>query len=219
MDYILETLAPLESSAHHRGGVKRKRRQKNPKIAEVIRRLHNSNSNKSRLCSPHNTEVTSVLVKTLQASPDFYGVDSDAFVSACKTYYETVRRNFRYSQPGLADKATVVRSSARCRSRRKRLLEKRQSILVGEEAAFWEGVTIDLMSDEEDGIFEGESGWIVRPPSFRSQELSDLCSTLQMRLEANPKYSAMHHKRLYVGPCSDRKPPPHGSKVDKHYIS
>ncbi|MED6250349.1 hypothetical protein ATANTOWER_030425 [Ataeniobius toweri] len=68
------------------------------------------------------------------------------------------------------------------------LLEARQSVLEAEELAFWKGVTIDLMSDEEDGSFEGASGWIVRPPSFRSQELNDLCLKLQRRLEAYPKY-------------------------------
>ncbi|MEQ2232483.1 hypothetical protein ILYODFUR_011871 [Ilyodon furcidens] len=65
-----------------------------------------------------------------------------------------VRRNFRCSQPDHAEKATAIKKSARCRSRRKRLLEARQSVLEAEELAFWKGVTIDLMSDEEDGSFE-----------------------------------------------------------------
>ncbi|KAK5616116.1 hypothetical protein CRENBAI_017370 [Crenichthys baileyi] len=65
-------------------------------------------------------------------------------------------------------------------------LEARQSVLEAEELPFRKGVTIDLMSDEEDGSFEGASGWIVRPPSFRSQELSDLCLKLQKRLEVDP---------------------------------
>ncbi|XP_045921445.1 uncharacterized protein LOC123980899 isoform X3 [Micropterus dolomieu] len=212
-----ERMAVLESN--NCSGVderKRKRRVKNPKIAEAVRRLHNSEANCRRydaeqgLCSPSNEAVTSHLVEALQASPDLQ--------AACKTHYETVRRNFRYSQPDLADKATAIKSSARCRSRRKRLLAARQSVLAADEVALWKGVTIDLMSDEEDGSFEGVSGWIVRPPSYRSQELTDLCATLQARLEASPKYTALHHRRLHKGPYSDRKPPPHDSEVDRHFI-
>ncbi|MED6244288.1 hypothetical protein ATANTOWER_002849 [Ataeniobius toweri] len=76
------------------------------------------------------------------------------------------------------------------------------SVLEAKALAFWKGVTIDLMSDEEDGSFEGVSGWIVWPPRFRSQELSDLCLKLQKRLEADPKYSVTHHRRLHIGAFS-----------------
>ncbi|MEQ2251585.1 hypothetical protein ILYODFUR_012523 [Ilyodon furcidens] len=98
-----------------------------------------------------------------------------------------VCQNFQYSQPDHAEKVAAIKKSARCRSRRKRLLEARQSVLEAEELAFWKGVTIDFMSDEEDGSFEEASGSIVRPPSFCSQELSDLCLMLQRRLKADPK--------------------------------
>ncbi|KAJ8416544.1 hypothetical protein AAFF_G00358320 [Aldrovandia affinis] len=40
-------------------------------------------------------------------------------MSACKTYYETVRRNFRFSQPDLAVQAEAVKNAARSRQRRK----------------------------------------------------------------------------------------------------
>ncbi|XP_034466959.1 uncharacterized protein C14orf93-like [Hippoglossus hippoglossus] len=100
-----------------------------------------------------------------------------------------------------------MKSSARCRQRRKRLLEARQSVLVPDDVAFWRGTTIDMMSDEEDGSYEGLCGWIVRPPSFRSQELADLCATLQARLEAGQTYRATHHMRLHTGADSDRLPP------------
>ncbi|MEQ2286175.1 hypothetical protein AMECASPLE_039569, partial [Ameca splendens] len=63
----------------------------------------------------------------------------------CTTYYETVQRNFRYSQPDHAEKAAAIKKSARCQSRRKRLLEARQSVFETEELAFWKDVTIDLM--------------------------------------------------------------------------
>ena len=80
-------------------------------------------------------------------------------------------------------------------------------MLAEDEVDLWKCATIDLMSDEEDGIVDGVSGWIVRPPSFRSRELTELCATLQSRLEAIPKYRATHHRRLQNGPYSDRMPP------------
>ncbi|XP_035851671.1 uncharacterized protein LOC116040300 [Sander lucioperca] len=192
---------------------KKRRRVHNPKIAEAVRRLHNSETNCRRydpaqgLSSPHNEAVTSYLVGVMSASPDLHDADNDAFVSACKTYYETVRRSFRFKQPDLASQVEAVKSSARSRSRRKRLLEARQSVLAEDEVDLWKCATVDLMSDEEDGIVDGVSGWIVRPPSFRSQELTKLCATLQSRLEAIPKYRATHHRRLQIGPNSDRMPP------------
>ncbi|XP_052005699.1 uncharacterized protein C14orf93 homolog [Xyrauchen texanus] len=139
----------------------------------------------------------------MSASPDLHDADNDDIVSACKTYYETVRRSFRYKQPDLASQAEAVKSSARSRARRKRLLEARQSVLAEDEVGLWKCATIDLMSDEEDGIVGRVSGWIVRP-SFHSQELTELCATLQSRLEAMPKYRATHHRRLQNGPHSDR---------------
>ncbi|ROL46022.1 hypothetical protein DPX16_23327 [Anabarilius grahami] len=102
--------------------------------------------------------------------------------AACKTYYKTVRRSFRYKHPDLASQAEAAKRSARSRARRKRLLEARQSVLAEDEVGLWKCATIDLMSDEEDGIVGGVFGWIVQPPSFRSQELTELCATLQSRL-------------------------------------
>ncbi|XP_030018525.1 uncharacterized protein C14orf93 homolog [Sphaeramia orbicularis] len=194
----------------------KKRRVHNPKIAEAVRRLHNSEGNNRRyepeegLSSPHNEAVTSHLMAALTASPGLSGVESGVLLAACKTYYETVRRNYRYSQPDLAGQAEAMKVSARNRQRRKRLLEARRGELANkEEMDMWKGVTIDLMSDEEDGTADGMSGWIVRPPSFRSVELSNLCEVLQQRLEENPKYVATHHKRLCTGPPSDRVAPSH----------
>ncbi|MEQ2265939.1 hypothetical protein XENORESO_015081 [Xenotaenia resolanae] len=92
-------------------------------------------------------------------------------------------------------------------------------VLEAEELAFWKGVTIDLMSDEEDGSFEWVSGWIVRPPRFRSQELSDLCLKLQKRLEADPKYSVTHHRRLHIEEFPARTPPLHGPELDRFFTS
>ncbi|KAF1376191.1 hypothetical protein PFLUV_G00207510 [Perca fluviatilis] len=211
---IEDRLAALESkNCVEETNSKKRRRVNNPKIAEVVRRLHNSETNCRRYkpeqgqTSPHNEAVTSYLLGAISASPDLHDVDNDTIVSACKTYYETVRKNFKYKQPDLASRAEAVKSSARSRSRRKRLLEARQSVLAEDEVDLWKSASVDLMSDEEDGIVDGVSGWIVRPPSFRSQELTELCAKLQSRLEAIPKYRATHHRRLQNGPNSDRRPP------------
>ncbi|ROL42497.1 Protein LIAT1 [Anabarilius grahami] len=50
-----------------------------------------------------------------------------------------------------------------------------------DEVGLWKCATIDLMSDEEDGIVDGVSGWIVRPPSFRSQELTERHAAVEIR--------------------------------------
>ncbi|KAM4598885.1 uncharacterized protein C14orf93 homolog [Fundulus diaphanus] len=97
--------------------------------------------------------------------------------------------------------------SAQSRARRKKLLESRQSVLADEEVELWKSATVDLMSDEEDGVVCGVSGWIVRLPSFRRPDLSELCVKLQSRLEATPKYRATHSRRLHNGPASERTPP------------
>ncbi|XP_035987888.1 uncharacterized protein C14orf93-like [Fundulus heteroclitus] len=97
--------------------------------------------------------------------------------------------------------------SARSRARRKKLLESRQSVLADDEVELWKSATVDLMSDEEDGVVGGVSGWIVRPPSFCRPDLSELCVKLQSRLEATPKYRATHSRRLHNGPASERMPP------------
>ncbi|KAK7124636.1 hypothetical protein R3I94_018876 [Phoxinus phoxinus] len=221
---IEDRLATLESkNCVEETNSKKRRRVHNPKIAEAVRRLHNSETNCNRyepeqgLSSPHNEAVTSYLLGAMSASPDLHA-DNDDIVSACKTYYETVRRSFRYRQPDLASQAEAVKSSARSRARRKRLLEARQSVLAEDEVGLWKCATIDLMSDEEDGIVGGVSGWIVRPPSFRSQELTELCATLQSRLEAIPKYRAMHHRRLQNGPNSDRMLVTYSSEAENRHF-
>ncbi|XP_070818703.1 uncharacterized protein C14orf93-like [Chaetodon trifascialis] len=193
---------------------RRKRRVHNPEVAEKVRGLHNSDGNDRRyepeqgLNSPHNEAVTSHLMATLTGSPDLDGVDRGVLLSACKTYYETLRRSFRYAQPALSGQAAAVKISARSRQRRKRLLEARRSVLATQqEIDLWQGVTADMMSDEEDDTAEGEAGWIVKPPSFRSKTLSQLCQTLQERLESDPKYVATHRKRLRIESPSKRQAP------------
>ena len=83
------------------------------------------------------------------------------------------------------------------------LLKARQSVLADEEVELWKSATVDLMSDEEDGVVGGVSGWIVRSPPFRRPDLTELCVKLQSRLEAMPKYRATHSRRLHIGPASE----------------
>ncbi|KAF1374298.1 hypothetical protein PFLUV_G00248530 [Perca fluviatilis] len=68
--------------------------------------------------------------------------------------------------PVRRDSMQAVKSSARSRARRKRLLEARQNVLDG---------LCDL------------------PPFF---PFTELCATLQSRLELIQKYRATHHRRL-----------------------
>ncbi|XP_038159425.1 uncharacterized protein C14orf93-like isoform X2 [Cyprinodon tularosa] len=129
--------------------------------------------------------------------------------AACKMYYETVRRSFRYTQPENTLRAEATKHSARSQARGKRsrlylLLESRESVLADEEVELWKSATVNLMSDEEDGVV---GAWIVRPPSFRRPDLSELCDKLQSRLEATPKYRATHSRRLHIGPALERMLP------------
>ncbi|KAM4584782.1 uncharacterized protein PAE49_004230 [Odontesthes bonariensis] len=165
---IEDRLVALESkNCAGEANSKKRRRVHNPKIAEAIRQLHNSETNTRRydpeqgLNSPHNEAVTSYLLGAMSASPDLHDAD-DEIVSACKTYYESIRRSFRYNQPGLAEQVEAAKISAR---RRKRLLEARWSVLAADEVELWKSATVDLMSNEEDGTVGGVSGWIVRSPS------------------------------------------------------
>ncbi|XP_062237796.1 uncharacterized protein LOC133942587 [Platichthys flesus] len=206
-----ERLTLLESNRVSVLEPKRKRRAQCPRLAETVRRLHKTSGKRydpeQLVSSRHNESVTSHLVDALAKSPDWRTVRTDLIASACKTYYGTVRRNFCYSLPEHEHMGSARKSSARSRQRRKRLLVARQRVLLPDELEFWRGTTIEMMSDEEDGSSEGLSGWIVRPPSFRSQELSDLCAKLQTRLEADQKYTLTRHRRLHTGADSERSPP------------
>ncbi|ROI15249.1 hypothetical protein DPX16_1402 [Anabarilius grahami] len=148
---IEDRLAAMESkNCVEDTNSKKRRRVHNPKIAEAVRRLHNSDTNCRRyepeqgLTSPHNEAVTSYLLGAMSASPDLHDADKDDIVSACKTYYETVRRSFRYKHPDLASQAEAVKRSARSRARRKRLLEARQSVLAEDEVGLWKCATTDV---------------------------------------------------------------------------
>ncbi|XP_060762005.1 uncharacterized protein LOC132871659 [Neoarius graeffei] len=201
---------------------RKKRRVQSPMIAETVCCLHNSETNTRRyepaqgLTLPHNEAVTSYLVRALSTNPNLHDADKDNIVSACKTYYETLSRSYRYQQPDLSLQVEAMKKSARSRSRRKRLFDARRGVLAMDEMDVWQCATIDLMSDEEDGVVDGVSGWIVKPLPSCNPELSELCATLQSRLEADPKYRATHHRRLHVGPMP---PAPHSSETTSMHFT
>ncbi|KAI8516779.1 hypothetical protein Bbelb_053600 [Branchiostoma belcheri] len=128
---------------------------------------------------------------------------------ACVSYYETIRRRHVQSRPENVEKSAKQKSEKCHRSRRKRLLEARAGVLQKEEeASLWKGVTADLMSDEEGCEVNGVKMWLVKPPFFRSPQLTDLCNTLQARLDADPKYRESHtSRRTEEGVFSTRAPP------------
>lgn len=59
--------------------------------------------------------------------------------------------------------------------------------------------TVDLMLNEEDEIVERKLHWVVRPPRFRSEELTALCKVLQGSLEADRRFQATHTRCHDIG--------------------
>ncbi|XP_078679306.1 uncharacterized protein LOC144914954 [Branchiostoma floridae x Branchiostoma belcheri] len=77
-----------------------------------------------------------------------------------------------------------------------------------DERRLWTGVTVDLMSDEEDAVSNGISVWLMKPPAFRSTQLSQLCGVLQTRLDTGGKHSDGRKPRIREeAAVSDRQPP------------
>lgn len=99
------------------------------------------------------------------------------------------------------------------------LFDSRSSMLkTEEERSLWQGVSTDLITDEEDFVDEGELVWLVKRPAFRTEQLSALCHTLQGRLEESPQYRASHMRRVMSEQSSEREPP-HKTLDHRHYIS
>ncbi|XP_019648024.1 PREDICTED: uncharacterized protein C14orf93-like [Branchiostoma belcheri] len=77
-----------------------------------------------------------------------------------------------------------------------------------DERRLWTGVTVDLMSDEEDAVSNGIAVWLMKPPAFRSTQLSQLCGVLQTRLDTGGKHSDGRKPRIREeAAVSDRQPP------------
>ncbi|KAI8487970.1 hypothetical protein Bbelb_344180 [Branchiostoma belcheri] len=188
------------------------KRAKSTQLSEMVRRLHNSDENEKKfdgkegLNSPHNATVTSHLVKELAASGEY---PPNAIRDACVGYYETIRRKFVNSLPENKEKALKQKKDKKQRSRRQRLMDARGTALQTEdERRLWTGVTVDLMSDEEDAVSNGIAVWLMKPPAFRSTQLSQLCGVLQTRLDTGGKHSDGRKPRIREeAAVSDRQPP------------
>ncbi|CAB1350218.1 unnamed protein product [Coregonus sp. 'balchen'] len=214
-EHVVSLRDSLERDVHQLGPVPAKRkRARSSLVAETVRRLHNSVVNlvhryqpKDKVNSPHNKMVSAYLIR--EASKESLGVTHDVLRAASVTYYETVRRNFLMQLPENRKKSEDTRIDKRWRSRRKRLLDSRTAMLQShEEKDLWEGVTSELMSDEEDTMVDDKLVWLVKPPAFRSMELSELCAVLQNRLDKHPKTKALPRTpRLPSGLMSMREPP------------
>ncbi|KAI8485842.1 hypothetical protein Bbelb_363940 [Branchiostoma belcheri] len=89
------------------------------------------------------------------------------------------------------------------------LMDARGTALQTEdERRLWTGVTVDLMSDEEDAVSNGIAVWLMKPPAFRSTQLSQLCGVLQTRLDTGGKHSDGRKPRIREeAAVSDRQPP------------
>ncbi|XP_061565874.1 uncharacterized protein C14orf93-like [Cololabis saira] len=165
---------------------KRIKRAENTRVAEAVRRLHNSENNamkldpKQSINSPHNLAVTTYMLE--QVGIAFPDTDSDVITAACKTYFESLKRSHRLDQPENAPQKKKLNNAMKTRQRKTRLLASRaRCVQTDAERAVWARATLDLMSEEEDGVVDGRAVWIVSPPPQRDEELSDLCQVLQQR--------------------------------------
>uniref|UniRef100_A0A8C4QKF0 Chromosome 14 open reading frame 93 n=1 Tax=Eptatretus burgeri TaxID=7764 RepID=A0A8C4QKF0_EPTBU len=185
-----------------------KRRKRDLVISKLVHRIHNQQGNDKRfngaegLKSPWNMTVLRFLLDRLREelsdSENFYA--DKELKGACVSYFLTKRREYRNSQN--PDRSLREREEKKLRSRRYRLFGNRTSTVkhfLVDDQNLWEGVTEELMSDEEDSTME-PGVWVARPPRFRTPALTDLCR----RLDIASRHGARPNRVL--GPPSDRPP-------------
>ncbi|XP_053558279.1 uncharacterized protein C14orf93 homolog [Bombina bombina] len=206
------------SSRQRNSGQKCSRRKRDLVLSKLVHNIHNHISNNKRfngsesIKSSWNISVLKFLVEKLKqelvSSINHY-TDKE-LKGACVAYFLTKRREYRNSMNPF--KSLREKEEKKLRSRRYRLFANRswgvQQFPV-EEQALWEGVTEELMSDEEDSLSE-PGVWVARPPRFRAPELSRLCYSIDSHSKHGNKAN-----RIY-GALSDRLPsaelqllPPH----------
>ncbi|KAM8960276.1 uncharacterized protein C14orf93 homolog [Pelodytes ibericus] len=206
------------NSRQRNHGQKCSRRKRDLVLSKLVHNIHNHISNNKRfngsesIKSSWNISVLKFLVEKLRqelASSIHHYTDKE-LKGACVAYFLTKRREYRNSMNPF--KSLREKEEKKLRSRRYRLFANRswgvQQFPV-EEQALWEGVTEELMSDEEDSLSE-PGVWVARPPRFRSAELSRLCYSIDSHSKHGNKAN-----RVY-GALSDRLPsaeaqilPPH----------
>ncbi|XP_073488531.1 uncharacterized protein C14orf93 homolog [Aquarana catesbeiana] len=206
------------SSRQRSHGQKCSRRKRDLVLSKLVHNIHNHISNNRRfngsesIKSSWNISVLKFLVEKLKqelvSSANHY-TDKE-LKGACVAYFLTKRREYRNSMNPF--KSLREKEEKKLRSRRYRLFANRSwgvQQFSPEDQALWEGVTEELMSDEEDSLSE-PGVWVARPPRFRSPELSRLCYSIDSHSKHGNKTN-----RVY-GSLSDRLPsaeiqllPPH----------
>ena len=79
------------------------------------------------------------------------------------------------------------------------------------ERAVWARATLDLMSEEEDGVVDGRAVWVVSPPPQRDEELSALCQVLQQRKDKRSAAPYLRVQRHTLGQSgATQRPAPLG---------
>ncbi|XP_075425214.1 uncharacterized protein C14orf93 homolog [Ascaphus truei] len=196
------------TSQQHGNGQKCSRRKRDLVLSKLVHNLHNHISNNKRfngsesIKSSWNISVLRFLVEKLKQElvSNIQHYTDKELKGACVAYFLTKRREYRNSMNPF--KSLREKEEKKLRSRRYRLFANRswgvQQFPV-EEQTLWEGVTEELMSDEEDSLSE-PGVWVARPPRFRAPELSRLC----YRIDSHSKHGNKAN-RIY-GALSDRLP-------------
>ncbi|XP_005994470.1 uncharacterized protein C14orf93 [Latimeria chalumnae] len=196
-------LAPLRPK-----GTKNARRKRDLVLSKLVHNIHNHVSNDRRfngsesIKSSWNISVVKFLVEKLKTEllARSHRYTDKELKGACVSYFLTKRREYRNALNPY--RSLKEREEKKLRSRRYRLFGNRSFIVKlfsPEDQHLWEGVTEELMSDEEDSLDE-PGVWVARTPAFRSQQLTDLC----YRIDANSKHGSKSN-RVY-GPPSERLP-------------
>ncbi|KAL8177216.1 UNVERIFIED_CONTAM: hypothetical protein K2H54_043400 [Gekko kuhli] len=189
-------------------GQKNARRKRDLVLSKLVHNVHNHIANDKRfdgsesIKSSWNISVVKFLLEKLKHElvSNHHNYTDKELKGACVAYFLTKRREYRNSLNPF--KGLKEKEEKKLRSRRYRLFANRSGVarLLGpEEQRLWQGVTEELMSDEEDSLNE-PGVWVARPPQFRAAPLTQLC----YRLDANSKHGTKAN-RVY-GPPSDRLP-------------
>uniref|UniRef100_A0A8C5RQT0 Chromosome 14 open reading frame 93 n=1 Tax=Laticauda laticaudata TaxID=8630 RepID=A0A8C5RQT0_LATLA len=189
-------------------GQKNARRKRDLVLSKLVHNVHNHITNEKRfdgaesIKSSWNISVVKFLLEKLKHElvSNHHNYTDKELKGACVAYFLTKRREYRNSLNPF--KGLKEKEEKKLRSRRYRLFANRSGVarlLGSDEQRLWQGVTEELMSDEEDSTREA-GVWVARSPRFRAMSLSQLC----YRLDANSKHGTKAN-RVY-GPPSERLP-------------
>ncbi|XP_063159192.1 uncharacterized protein C14orf93 homolog [Candoia aspera] len=199
-------------------GQKNARRKRDLVLSKLVHNVHNHITNEKRfdgaesIKSSWNISVVKFLLEKLKHElvSNHHNYTDKELKGACVAYFLTKRREYRNSLNPF--KGLKEKEEKKLRSRRYRLFANRSGVarlLGSEEQCLWQGVTEELMSDEEDSASE-PGVWVARPPRFRASPLTQLC----YRLDANSKHGTKAN-RVYGLP-SDRLPSAEAQLLPPH---